>query len=297
MAACGQSTSGMLLLVAGNPQLKPEESTNLSYGLVFQPGFIPERLGTFTFTLDRWRIQQEQIVGLLGAQTAMIVDYLDRVQSGENPLVNRADPTIEDIELFEGTGIAPAGRALSVNDRVINLQPQTAAGLDFGLDWALRRTRLGDFSVRFNVSKLTEFTRDPGTIVNALYDAREAGIIDPLTPPPDSSQLIGQNGRPEWRASSSITWSIAPWRAGLSNQYMSSFEQPQPLGLSGEPWVVDSGVVTNLYGQYRFYGGTAVRLGVRDLTDEDPSLADNGFRGTVHCPWGRYWYVNISYSF
>ncbi|MCA0392760.1 MAG: TonB-dependent receptor [Proteobacteria bacterium] len=297
MTACAQNTSGVSLLVAGNPELEPEESTNVSYGLVFQPTFLPKAAGSFTFTVDRWRIEQEQIVGLLGAQTALIVDYLDRVQGGSNPLVVRAAPTPEDIALFEGSGLAAAGEVIAINDQFINLQPQTAAGLDFGLHWQKRRTRLGTFSVRLNASKLTEFTRDPGPIVNALYAARAAGTIDALTPLPDPSQLIGQNGRPEWRITSALTWNQGPWRAGVSTRYRSSFEQPSLLGASGAPWVVESRTVTNLYGQYRFDGGTAVRLGVNDVTDEGPSLADNGYRGSVDQPWGRYWYVNISHSF
>ena len=294
---CGQNTSGASLLVAGNPELEPEESTNTSFGLVLQPLFIPERLGQFTFTVDRWRIKQEQIVGLLGAQTALIVDYLDRVQGGSNDLVVRADPSQEDIDQFAGTGIDPVGEVLAISDRFINLQPQSAGGLDFAMNWSQRGTRFGNFTVNLNATRLLDFTRDPGDIINSLYAARDAGVIDPLTPLPDPSQLIGQNGRPEWRATGSFTWSTSAWRAGLSARYMSSFEQPGLLGLSGDPWVVDSRLTFNAYGQYRFMDGTAVRIGVRDLTDEGPSLADNGYRGSVHSPWGRYWYVNLSKSF
>ncbi|CAN4277204.1 TonB-dependent receptor [Pseudoxanthomonas sp. LjRoot125] len=296
-SACGQNTAGASLLVAGNPDLEPEESTNTSYGVVFQPTFIPERFGNFTFTVDRWKIKQEQIVGLLGAQTALTLDYLNRVEGGSNPLVVRADPTQEDIDFFAGTGIDPVGQVIAINDRFINLQPQTAGGLDIGMDWSLRRTRFGSFSASLNATKLLEFTRDPGDIVNALYAARAAGTIDPLTPLPDPSQLIGQNGRPEWRASGSLTWNKGPWRVGYSAQYMSSFEQPQLLGASGDPWVVEDRLFHNLYGQYRFPDGTALRLGVRDLTDEGPALADGGYRGSLHNPWGRYFYVNISRSF
>ncbi len=296
-SACGQNTAGVSLLVAGNPDLEPEESTNTSYGVVFQPKFIPERFGRFTLTVDRWRIKQERIVGLLGAQTALTLDYLERVQGGANPLVIRAAPTQEDIDFFAGTGIDPVGQVTAISDRFINLQPQTAGGLDVALDWSLRRTRFGNFSANVTATRLLEFTRDPGDIVNALYAAREAGTIDPLTPLPDPTRLIGQNGRPEWRATGSLTWSKGPWRAGYSAQYMSSFEQPQLLGVSGDPWVVDDRLLHNLYGQYRFPDSTTVRLGVRDLTDEGPSLADGGYRGSLHNPWGRYWYVNISRSF
>lgn len=297
MPQCGQNTAGVSLLVAGNPALKPEESTNRSFGMVLQPTFIPEDLGEVTFTIDRWQIEQEEIVGLLGAQTALLVDYLERVGGGGNPLVNRSAPDADDIAFFAGTGITPVGDVVSINDRFVNLLPQTVGGLDFSLNWRLRNTPIGRFSFRLDATRMLEFTREPGPTVDLLYAARANGTIDPLTPLPDSSQLIGRNGRPEWRAGSSLTWSDGPWRAGLSAQYMSSFQQPDLLGLSGDPWVVDGRTTYNIYGQRRFAGSTEVRVGVRDLTDEGPSLADGGYRGSLHNPWGRYFYVNITKSF
>lgn len=296
-ANCSQGTSGLSLLIAGNPDLEPEESVNTSYGLVLQPDFIPEQFGEFTFTVDRWTIEQEQIVGLLGVQTALALDYLLRVGGGSNPLVTRAPTDPDDVLLFDGTGLTAAGEATSVSDQFINLQPQTVSGIDFGINWSLRRTAWGSFFATINASQLTEFTRDPGPIVNQLYEAREAGIINSGTTLPDSTELIGQNGRPEWRVSTTFTWRKGPWRAGVSTQYISEFEQPGLLGLSGEPWVVDERFVTNLYGDYEFPDETRVRVGVRDLTDEGPSLADGGYRGSIHNPWGRYWYVNVRKTF
>jgi outer membrane receptor protein involved in Fe transport len=296
-AACAQNTSGASLLVAGNPDLEPEESTNSSYGLVLQPSFIPDRFGAFTFTIDRWRIEQEKIVGLLGAQTALALDYLNRVEGGANPLVNRRAATPEDILLFEGTGLTPVGEVVSINDRFINLQPQTVSGLDLGMNWSLRRTRFGTFTVNVNASKLDEFSRDPGDIVNALYAARAAGTINAGTTLPETAQLVGQNGRPEWRVNASLTWRKGPIRAGLSSQYISDFDQPGLLGASNEAWVVDSRQTINAYVDYEFPAETRLRLGVRDLTDQGPPLADGGYRGSVHSPWGRYWYVNASKSF
>jgi outer membrane receptor protein involved in Fe transport len=294
---CSQNTSGASLLVAGNPDLEPEESTNTSYGLVFQPDFLPESLGSLTITVDRWRIEQEKIVGLLGAQTALALDYLNRVQGGSNPLVNRRDPTPEDLLLFDGTGLTPAGEVVSINDRFINLQPQTVSGMDFGVNWTKRRTAYGTFIVNFNATKLEKFQRDPGDIVNELFEARANGTINPGTTLPDPSQLIGQNGRPEWRFNSSLTWRKGPWRAGASSQYISGFEQAGLLGASGQPFQVEARQTYNAYVDYEFPTATRLRLGARDLTDSGPPLADNGFRGTVHSPWGRYWYVNVSQTF
>ncbi len=295
--ACGQNTANVSLLVAGNPDLEPEESTNTSFGLVLQSAFIREEFGDFTFTLDRWRIEQEQIVGLLGAQTAITLDYLNRIEGGSNPLVVRAAPTQEDVALFAGTGLTPVGAVVSINDGFINFLPQTVEGYDVGMEWSLPGTDYGNFRVSLNATKLTEFSRDPGDVVNSLYAARDDGTINAQTPLPDSTRLIGQNGRPEWRASTAITWNHGPWRVGYSAQYLSSFEQAQLLGISGDPYVVEDRLYSNLFAQFRFVNDTALRIGVRDLTDEGPPLADGGYRGAVHNSWGRSWYASLSVTF
>jgi len=216
--------------------------------------------------------------------------------------VTRAPVNADDIALFAGTGLTPAGAVLSVSDRFINLLPQTVQGVDFGFIWTGRRTRMGAFNLRLNASKLLEFTRDPGSIVNSLFAARAAGAIDALTPLPDSSDLIAQNGRPKWRATSSLVWDLDPLRFGLTMQYVSKIEQQSLLSATGDPWIVKSQVLTNLYTQYDFGdAGVAshskVRLGVRDLTNKGPSLADGGYLGSVQVPYGRYWYVNLSKAF
>ncbi|MGV9010505.1 TonB-dependent receptor plug domain-containing protein [Brevundimonas sp.] len=301
MAQCGQGASASLL-IAGNPDLQPEESTNQSIGIVFQPRFLPESWGDFTFTVDRWKIEQEQIVGLLGAEAALTLDYLNRIQGGSNPNVVRAAPDADDVALFDGSGLAPVGEVISINDRFVNLLPQTVEGIDFGFSWAKRRTEWGTFIFRLNASQLLTYSREPGDIIDSLYEAREDGTIDPLTPLPDSSQLIAVNGRPEWKVSTTFIWRSGPWRAGLSTQYVGDVRQTSLLSSTGEPWVVQDQWIANLYGQYTFddaglASGTAVRVGVRDLADEGPSLAQNGYLGSVQRPYGRSWYVNISKTF
>lgn len=299
--ACTRNASASLL-ISGNPDLKPEESTNQSYGLVFQPQFLPESWGDFTFTVDRWKIEQEEIVGLLGAQSALALDYLNRVTGTTNPNVVRAAPTADDVALFAGTGLTPVGDVTSIQDRFINLLPQTVEGLDLGFAWSKRRTAWGSFTFRVDASQLLTFSREPGDIVDSLYAARAAGTINPLTPLPDSSQLIAQNGRPEWKVNSAFTWRQGPWRVGLSAQYVSEVNQTGLLSSTGTPWVVGSQLIGSAYAQYEFddigiASGTRLRLGVRDITDEGPSLADGGYLGSVQRPYGRYLYVDVSKTF
>ena len=299
---CSQPASASLL-VSGNPELQPEESTNQSIGLVLQPWFIPEQFGRFTFTLDRWKIEQEKIVGLLGAQSNVVLDYLNILNGTRNDNVNRAAVTADDIAFFQGSGITPVGQIVSVEDQFINLLPQTVEGLDIGLQWRLRGTPWGNFRASVNAAHLTKFDRSPGPLVESLFAAREAGQINANTPLPISQTLLARNGRPEWRVTGSFTWSQGPWQVGAFTQYNSAVTETGFLSAQGDPWQVDNQITGNLYGQYEFgdnagfASGTTVRLGARNITDEQPPLTSSGYLGALYNPYGRYWYANISKTF
>lgn len=299
---CSQPASASLL-VSGNPELQPEESTNQSIGLVLQPWFIPEQFGRFTFTLDRWKIEQEKIVGLLGAQSNVVLDYLNILNGTRNDNVNRTAVTADDIAFFQGSGITPVGQIVSVEDQFINLLPQTVEGLDIGLQWRLRDTPWGNFRASVNAAHLTKFDRSPGPLVESLFAAREAGQINANTPLPISQTLLARNGRPEWRVTGSFTWSQGPWQVGAFTQYNSAVTETGFLSAQGDPWQVDSQITGNLYGQYEFgnnagfASGTTVRLGARNITDEQPPLTSSGYLGALYNPYGRYWYANISKTF
>lgn len=294
------ASSNIAYMISGNPDLQPEESTNQSAGVVFQP-ILPKYLGDLTLTFDRWRIEQEKIVGLLTSRTVSILDYADRMQGGINTNIVRAEVTADDIARFEGSGLAPAGRMIGVMDNFANLLPQTVQGFDIGVNWSKRTQRWGRFNFSLNLSTLTEFSRSPGPIVDALYQARDQGLINALTPLPDPTDLIEQNGNPKTRANSTLSWNYEDWRIGLSAQYIGSVKETGFLSTEGEAWTVDARTTYNLYGQYEFNSesdyATKVRVGVRDLTDEGPSLASSGYFGSLHRPYGRYFYVKLEQQF
>ena len=51
----------------GNPDLKPEESENLSWGFVLEP------VSDLLLTVDRWRITKENTLGLFGEKQPYVV--------------------------------------------------------------------------------------------------------------------------------------------------------------------------------------------------------------------------------
>lgn len=44
-------------------------------------------------------------------------------------------------------------------------------------------------------------------------------------------------------------------------------------------------------------GETTLRVGARNLTDEQPPLASGGYLGNLHQPQGRYSYASVRHAF
>ncbi|HWU79394.1 MAG TPA: TonB-dependent receptor, partial [Caulobacter sp.] len=286
---------------SGNPDLKPEDSETMGFGFVFEPKFIPSEFGAFTFTADYWRVKQKGIVGLFGEGNALIQDYLQRVGGGSNANVVRANPTADDIAAFAGTGLTPVGTVLYVKDQYVNTLPQEARGVDIGVMWRKRGTRFGDFDVSVNGAQLIKFYQQPSPQIAALMAARAAGTINAGTTINGGGSYVRQNGKPDWKWTASATWTLDQFSIGAFTQYISDVDDTGLLDSAGAPWVIDSQVTANVYGQYVLTEGwaanTRLKLGVRNLTNEAPPLSSNGYLGSLYQPYGRYVYASIRKSF
>lgn len=291
---------------SGNPNLEPEESETLSFGFVVQPRFIPAEFGDFTITADWWQVEQTGMVGLFRGQNAVTLDYLLRQNGSSNPNVIRAAATAADERIFAGTGLEAAGEILHIVDAYTNQQPQTVEGLDLGVMWRLRGTDYGDFSVNLNVSHLLKYYLEMAPDTQMLSDAIDSGALDPAIWVSGSmGDMIADFGRPEWKWSLSTTWRKDNLTVGAFTQYISDLYDDSLTNSAGDYWTVDSTITANLYAEYAFDGGlfsglladSAVRVGVRNITDEQPPLSSGGYVGTVYQPYGRYWYASIRKTF
>jgi outer membrane receptor protein involved in Fe transport len=297
--ACGRAISYQIA-VAGNQDLKPEDSTNWTIGTVIQPKFIPSEYGRLTLTADFWSIKQVGIVGQFGPQNALVLDYLLRLQGSSNPNVIRAAPTADDTPIFAGTGLAPAGAVIQINDQFTNLLPQTVQGIDLALLYNVR-TGIGKFDLALNGARLTKFSRDTPPSVQTLFDARNAGAINAATPLTDARNLIEDGGRPKWRVTGTLTWSLNQWQIGGFANYIGPVDDNGFLDANGAPYRVPGTTTFNLYAQYRVRGGimddTRLRLGVRNLFDKDPPISAGGYVGSLYVPYARYWYLTVGKRF
>jgi iron complex outermembrane receptor protein len=297
--ACSRGIS-YSIFISGNPDLQPENSRSWTVGTVLEPP-MPDGWGRLTFTADFWNIRQTGIVGQFGPQNALVLDYLLRLQGSSNPNVIRAAPTADDTPVFAGTGLPAAGAVLQIRDQFQNLLPQTVQGLDLGLIWNIRRTPIGSFELNVNASRLIKYSRDTSPAVQELFDARDAGEINAATPLTDASDLIRVRGKPRWRVTGSLTWTLNNVQVGAFMNHIGSVQDTNFLDTAGNPYVLEPYTTFNLYAQYRFdagpLGDTRIRVGVRNLFDVQPPITAAGFLGSLYNPYARYWYMTLGTRF
>lgn len=301
-AQCSTLSVTVASLRSGNANLVPEESTSYSYGMVFEPTFLPPAAGDLTFTVDKWHIEQENVIGLLTDDVALNYDYFLRLQGGSNPNVLRLDPTPQQIANFAGTGLDPVGDVVNVIAAFTNLAPLEVEGVDFGLFWNLE-VGPGDLSFSANASNLETYYQSPTAEAQILLDAKDAGQISPVVNVSGGGSLIEDDGRPKWKYSTTTSYSIGNWQFGVFTQYTGLVYQNSVRSAGGDPWKVGDQMTANVYVQYEFENdswsdGTKLRVGARNITNEEPPFAQgNGYLSSLYQPLPRYWYVNVKKSF
>ena len=265
------------------------------------PTFLPDAFGTLVITADRWTLDQVGGVGVYGVNNQSILDYAARVQGGSNSDVVRAAPNADDIALFAGTGIDPVGVLLDINDRFQNLAPQQLSGWDFGATWNKITENAGEFGVNLAMTYMDKFDTTALAGVDDLFIARDAGVINAATPLDDGGNRLRDGGRPEYKASANLTWSLRGLSFGLSGNYVGSVLDTGLLTGDGEEWRVDDSVLVNAYGQYKFevrgLEGVKIRLGARNVLDKMPPVSQSGYNAGLYQPYGRYLYGSVGISF
>ncbi|MAK59882.1 MAG: TonB-dependent receptor [Ponticaulis sp.] len=288
----------------GSTDLGPEESENFSAGIVFDALFIPPEFGELQFTVDYWSIEQKEVVGIFGDENHLVYDYLLRTMGMTNPAVVRDTLTQAEQDAYTAVGLVPAGEIIQINDNYFNFLPREAEGLDFGAYYSIDDTAWGDFSLRANVAQLLTFYQDISPIEQTILDAQEAGQISSVATLGGVGDLVRQDGLPEWRWSASATWRKGPFGAGWFTSFVDDvLDTSATNDTTGDFWVVDSATRHNAYFQYTFDNETEapmrLRLGVRNVFDTEPPLADEsyGYLGSLHSSRGRFVYASVRKTF
>lgn len=268
----------------GNRELEPEDSENLTFGVVLTP------TNNLTITADYWRIEQDGVVGLLGSSNGLALDALLRSQGSSNPNLIRAT-----------TADGSIGEPVLFNDIFLNLDLREIEGVDVGIQYSIDNS-LGAFDLKLNTAYLSKFDQTPSPELQQLIDAGLAAN--------NAGSLIKENGRPRSRSTASLVWSKNSWGAGLFIKHVgevvdTSTRADRDTANPDEPLPVGdfTTVSTNISYQFGEQGGvfenSRVRLGIRNIFDEDPPVTDEqlGYFGSLHSNRGRYAYLELNKKF
>ena len=306
LGAC--AGAGTISFRSGSNELEPEDSTSINFGVVLEPRF----LRGLTLTADYWRVKQTGLVGTFGDDNAIALDLLRRLNGSTNPNVIRADPTQEEIDLFTGTSLAPAGDIIQVLDPYFNLDSRVSKGWDFGLSYNVPDFGVGKFRLRLNAARLDSFVQSAGPDAQEILDAIEAGVLPLDVTVGGLGQLLEIEGRPKWRLSGSVNWDAGPLDIGLFGNYVGKVWDTSvirdELIVSDDPnanfFRVDSFFTMNFSIAYTINNdtaldGTRLRFAINNLFDEDPPLADEtfGFFSELHSARGRQFAVQVRKTF
>jgi outer membrane receptor protein involved in Fe transport len=253
-------------LTGGNPDLQPEESDTYSYGFVLTPRFLQG----FSFAVDYFDIKVDGLVGGVGADLAI------------NSCLASGDPFFCGlVHRAPGSGSLWLGSQGYVVDTNLNTGSLRTKGIDSEINYSMD---LGGNGGRLSFQFI-------GTYVDSL-------VTEPLPGAPtyDCKGLYGTvcgTPVPEWRHKFRATWST-PWNLDLSLswRYIDSVKLDASVdnvnfnqGLNfGSDQKLDSVNYLDLSAAYTFMGNITVRLGINNITDEDPPIAGTP---TIAAPLGN----------
>ena len=292
-------------IAQGSKDLRPEESTNTSLGIVIEP------VENLTITLDYWSIEKRDTIGLFGEENHTILDLVQRLNHGTgdcstlqaNPAISReAEIADDEAAIYTAAGICPAGLIKFIDDRYANLDTRTVRGHDIGVYYSLD-TRIGDFDLRYVASFLDEYEQTAGGDAAVLLDAKSSGLLPAGIPVTGFSDLVRINGNPEAKQNIRVGWRMGSWHASVTGFHIGDFIQDSLTLDDGTVYVVPSMMTFNTLADYTFdlpRGRDArIRLGINNVADERAPLADRyfGYFSDMHRDQGRYYYLDARFRY
>ena len=275
-------------LQGGNPNLQPETSESLTFGLVLTPSFVEG----LTVAIDYFDVEITDAVG--SAPTSEVISACYASSNFSDPLcaliVGPAFPGVDETP----SPNAPTRRNSNLQISGIlqssaNLATYKTSGIDFQLDYGLD-TGIGLVDFRVAGTYLDEYDYLPfsgGELIElAGFFGGDPAFGNPAT-------------FAEWQVNYGVTLTRDDWGANLTARYMSETDDidAAPANLSN---VADAITYLDIQGYYN-WNDVTFTVGVRNLTDEDPPYVtaydDMNTLQFSYDTQGRYIYGRASITF
>jgi len=290
----------------GNPDLDPETADTYTFGVVYQPSFLPG----FNVSVDWFDIKVKDFIGGIGADTII------------NRCVNTLDPFFCNLVNRDAQGSIWLSTQGYVQDTTLNTGALRTKGIDFNASYRtdlenIGLENMGGISMNFVGTWLDELATQnlPG---DDYFDC--AGYYGTICSV--SGGLSSPN--PEWRHKARLTWTT-PFEYGdwfkdfsLSLQWrhfnkvtLDAYSDDPALNNPGLQYATDKTLASRDYfdltASWTMRDNLNFRAGVNNIFDKDPPLT-----GSSNCPtgpcngntwpqiydsFGRYLFVGLTADF
>jgi iron complex outermembrane receptor protein len=259
-------------VVGGNPNLKPETSTQYNAGVVWAP------TANLSLSLDYWRIDKKNIIVGLSERDVLLPD----APFAANAIRGSADADFPDLP-------GPIQTVVLWNENFGDLK---TSGYDIGFNWRVPETSLGRFTIALD-----------GTYVSTYEVPDGSGGKFPFVGNNDGPYPV-----PRWRHYASVYWSYGAWSATLAQAFQSGYDEADLRYCDDDGCPVRRRVGSysawNLQAEYTGFRNTRIAIGVKNLFDRNPPQAQwnptggaLGFDPSYADPRGRSFYARVAYVF
>ncbi|WP_432382238.1 TonB-dependent receptor domain-containing protein [Duganella sp. P38] len=270
----GTNQSGLQVnsLTGGNPNLKPEESKQYSFGAVWQP-FTTTSIGADLFNI--------KISDLLATPSAQ--EVVSRFRSG--------DPAYAGLVTLRGNDI------VSIRQTLSNTGDAVVRGVDVFANWR-DNFSFGRLDINMNGTYMDKFDQ---TSPGGELSHKVGTIVDRSGTPVIGAQNGGVVLR--WKHQLAGTWTSGPWSTTLVQNYRNGYEVGHDLNdervFIGREATYDANVT------YKGIKNLTLALGVKNMFDKQPDPIGTpvtnqfqaGYDINQYDPRGRYVYLTAGYKF
>jgi len=254
----------------GNPNLKPQESQQTTFGVVFEP--IPNS----SISLDWFKLNVKDFI-LDGIPVATILGDLNQFGS----LVTRGpvDPNFPNLP----------GPITDISQLQLNIGETKIEGLDLEMHYRAPEQSWGRLSFGLSGTYYIKYDNQNqdgsfSSQVGNSYGAANTGVI------------------PRWKHYATFTWDRGPWSATLANTYQTSYTD---IGTDyfGNLRTVGSLSLWDAQATYSGFKNFKLTLGVKNLFDTNPPVSNQskvfivGFDPSYYDPRARFVYGSVNYRF
>lgn len=250
-----------LITTGGNPALRNEIADTISFGFVLQPSAIPG----LTLVADRIEIDLEN-----GLSAFTVLDFAATCfDSTPQP----ADICATFTRLAQGDGLNPAGTIVTGRTTTFNAGVVKFRGEVYNLNYQFQPGEFGSFEIGL--------------------EATHTGLLTTSVTGTTFTRTDNTVTQPDWAARVDLRWSKGSWRASYQMNYLADVLRVANATIENDPNpFIDQNIIHNISGQYDF-GKFAVRAGVVNVTDEEPSYPTLNYGDII----GRQWFVGVRAKF